>query len=80
MGRKMTKYKICKFVNENNHEWYQILKKGWFFWSYVSSTSLILKTTLKFKSFEKAKEWIDTTKHINKHMSIKKIECVDYED
>jgi hypothetical protein len=79
----MTKYKICKFVNENNYEWYQILKKGWFFWSYVSSyewkgTSLAIKTTLKFKSFEKAKEWIDTIKNINKNKTIKKVECVDY--
>jgi hypothetical protein len=31
----MSKYKICKFVNGNNKEWYQIQKKGWLFWSYL---------------------------------------------
>jgi hypothetical protein len=81
----MTKYKICKFVNGNGEEWYQIQKKGWFFWSYLSSYKYIgpldfppLKTILSFETMEKASEHIEMIKKIKKSWQIKKVECIDY--
>ena len=81
----MNKYKICKFVNGNGDEWYQIKKKGWFFWSYLSSYEYIgpldfppLKTILRFETIEKASEHIEMIKKIKKSWQIKKVECIDY--
>jgi len=31
----MAKYKICKFVNGNEEEWYQVMKRGWLYWYYM---------------------------------------------
>lgn len=64
----MNKYKICKFVNGNNEEWYQILEKEWFFWYYITGYSNLPR---KFNTIDKANEYIN-------RRTIKKVECVDY--
>ncbi len=81
----MSRYKICKFINGNNKEWYQIQKRGWLFWSYLSSYQYVgpfdfppLKTVLKFDSIEKAKSHIEMIEIIKKSNIIKKVECFDY--
>lgn len=84
------KYKICKFVNGNGEEWYQIQKKGWLFWYYLSSYISIgpidfppSDTILKFDSFDEAKEHMKKTQEIDEYVrkrdNIKKVECFDYE-
>lgn len=80
----MSKYKICKFVDGNGHEWYQILKKGWLFWSYMwayrdgAPEFSPPKTILKFYTIEKAKEYIQDVEVVNRTSQIKKVECFDY--
>jgi hypothetical protein len=81
----MSKYKICKFVNGNGKEWYQVKKKGWIFWSYLSSYEWFghpeippIRIVIKFTSFDKAKKHIEMIKHINNNAVIKKVECIDY--
>lgn len=81
----MSRYKICRFVNGNGKEWYQIQKKGWLFWSYLSSYQYIgpldfppLKTILRFETIEKASEHIEMIKNIKRSNTIKKVECFDY--
>jgi len=81
----MTKYKICKFLNGNGEEWYQIQKKGWLFWSYLCTYEWFgnvevppLSKILKFKSIEKAQEHIEMIKKIKKNWQIKKVKCFDY--
>lgn len=76
----MTKYKICKFVNGNEEEWYQILKKGWLFWSYMSSYTGVgsLRTIDKFSNIEQAKKYIQDDIAYDKRGQIKKVECFDY--
>jgi hypothetical protein len=86
----MSKYKICKFVNGNDKEWYQIQKRGWLFWSYLSSYQYIgpldfppLKTILKFDHIDKAKKYIDmkqdTERYVKNNNFVKRVECFDYE-
>ena len=85
----MTKYKICKFVNGNGREWYQIRKKGYFLWHYISSYKYIgpldfppLKTILQFDSFDEAEKYVKMTKetdeYVRKNRIAKKVECFDY--
>ena len=64
----MTKYKICKFLNGNSEEWYQILEKGWFFWHYITGYSDFPR---EFKTIDQVNECIN-------RRIIKKVECVDY--
>jgi hypothetical protein len=81
----MIKYKICKFVNGNGEEWYQIKKKGWIFWSYVSSYKggapefSPLRTIEKFYSMEQVQKFIKDDIECSKRDIIKKVECFDYE-
>jgi hypothetical protein len=79
----MSKYKICKFVNGNNEEWYQIRKKSWLFWYWVSDYehvgSGMLRTVNKFFTIEQAKEYIDKDIEYSKRGQIKKVECFNYE-
>jgi hypothetical protein len=79
----MSKYKICKFVNGNNEEWYQIRKKGFLFWYWVSDYenigSGILRTVNKFLIIEQAKEYIKRDIEYTKKGQIKTVECFDYE-
>ncbi len=80
----MSKYKICKFVNGNGKEWYQILKKGWLFWSYLSYYEYNpydfppLRIILKFEYIEQAWKHINDIEHSKKCDIIKKVECFDY--
>jgi hypothetical protein len=76
----MNKYKICKFVNDNDEEWYQILKKGWLFWSYMSSYTGVgpLRTIDKFSNIEQAQKHINDDIKYDKRKIIKKVECFDY--
>lgn len=80
----MSKYKICKFIDGNGHEWYQILKKGWLFYSYLSYYEYNaygfppLRTILKFYTIEEAKKHIQDAEVVNRTSQIKKVECFDY--
>jgi hypothetical protein len=80
----MSKYKICKFVNGNNEEWYQIRKKGLLFWSWISSyeyagAGLTTRYINKFFTIEQAKEYIKRDIEYTKKGQIKTVECFDYE-
>jgi hypothetical protein len=79
----MNRYKICKFVNGNNEEWYQIRKKGLLFWYYISDCELlgsgILHTVKKFFTIEQAKKYINSDISYLKRGQIKKVGCFDYE-
>jgi len=76
----MTKYKICKFVNGNGEEWYQVLKKGWFCWHYMSSYTGIgpIRTIDQFSNIEQAQQYINDDIKYTKRKMIKKVECFDY--
>jgi len=76
----MSRYKICKFVNDNDEEWYQILKKRWLFWSYMSSYTGVgpLRTIDKFSNIEQAQKHINDDIKYDKRKIIKKVECFDY--
>ena len=76
----MTKYKICKFVNGAGEEWYQILKKGWIFWYYMSSYTGVgpLRTIDKFSNIEQAQKHIEEDIKYIKRCQIKKVETFDY--
>jgi hypothetical protein len=79
----MSKYKICKFSNGNNEEWYQIRKKGLLFWYWVSDYEYVgsgmLRSVNKFFTIEQAKEYIDNDIRYLKRGQIKKMECFDYD-
>jgi hypothetical protein len=80
----MNKYKICKLVNNAGEEWYQIHKKGLFFWYWVCSyeyfgARLTISTIKKFLTIEQAKEYIKNDIEYIKKGQIKKVECLDYE-
>jgi len=86
----MSRYKICRFVNGNGKEWYQIQKKGWLFWSYLSEYEWFgspevppIKRTLKFESVDKTKKYInmlqDTERYVKNNKMTKKVECFYYD-
>jgi len=81
----MSNYKICKFVDGNGSEWYQIKKKGWLFWSYLSGYEFSpydyppLRRIFKFESVEKASEYIKNDIEYMKAGQIKKVNCFDYD-
>lgn len=84
-GKKdMNKYKICKFVNGNGYEWYQVMKKGWFFWHYISAYKggapefSPRKIPIIFDTIEHAKKHIQDEEVVNRTSQIKKVECFDY--
>jgi hypothetical protein len=78
----MNRYKICKFVDGNNEEWYQVRKRGLLFWYWSSDCELlgsgILRTVKKFFTIEQAKEYINNDIKYLKRGQIKKVDCFDY--
>ncbi|NBQ18038.1 hypothetical protein EBU24_07020 [bacterium] len=76
----MIKYKICKFVDGNGEEWYQIKKARWLFWYYMSSYTGIgsIRTVDKFFTLEQAQKYIKDDIEYTKRRIIKKVECIDY--
>jgi hypothetical protein len=80
----MTKYKICKFVNGNGEEWYQILKKGYLFWYYMygykggAPEFGPCKVISTFFTIEQAQKHINDDIEYTKRGQIKKVECFDY--
>ena len=80
----MTKYKICKFVNGNGEEWYQILKKGWIFWYYMwaykggAPEFSPPKVIMQFYTIEQAQQYIKRDIEDCQKNTIKKVECFDY--
>jgi hypothetical protein len=77
----MNKYKICKFINENGSEWYQIKKKGWFFWYYVSAYQQLSrkKYPIRFYSMKEVNQHIKLDRVFQQSLKIKKVECFDYD-
>jgi hypothetical protein len=75
----MSDYKICKFVDGNGSEWYQVKKKGWLFWRYLDEFEKIglrsCRVILKFSSIEEANKYISEDKWRDRSWQIKKIEC-----
>jgi hypothetical protein len=73
----MSNYKICKFVNGNGSEWYQIKKKGWFFWHYVSAYPQLSrkKYPIRFYNMKEVNQHIKFDSAIQKGFQIKKVEC-----
>jgi len=81
----MSKYKICKFVDGNGHEWYQIQKRYWFFWDYLCGYKggapefSPRRIPLKFYSMEEVDKCIKLEEIQNNQLQIKKVECFDYD-
>jgi len=79
-SRLMTKFRICKFVDGNGKEWYQIQQKGWIFWYNIYSYDWLGATGWphKLDSVDEAKSCIEKMqKKINSDV-VKKIECLSY--
>ena len=80
-----SKYRICKFINGNGEEWYQIRKKCLFFWYYLWAYKggfpqfSPRKIILKFYTIEQAQQYIKEHIANGKQYHIKKVECFDYE-
>jgi hypothetical protein len=80
----MSKYKICKFVNGNGEEWYQVQKKGWLFWYYVWAYKggvpefSPCKIILRFYTIEQAQQYIKEHIEYAQRDQVKKVECFDY--
>lgn len=75
------KYKICKFINDNGEEWYQVQQKCWIFYrwlSYYDSPFAHIRTIHKFASVKQAKDFIKDDIENIKRRKIKKVECFDY--
>ena len=59
------KYKIYKFVDGNNKEWYQVKRKWWIFWCWEYRTEFVGGVFVcenflrKFDTFEDAKDWVE---------------------
>jgi len=84
LGRKMTKYKICKFVDGNGKEWYQVKKKGWLFWRYLDKFERIglrsYRVIIKLSNVEEANKYIQEDKWRDRSWQAKKVECWNYND
>jgi hypothetical protein len=81
----MTKYKICKFVNGNEEEWYQVMKRGWLYWYYMygykggAPEFSPCKVVSTFFTIEQAQDYIKQDISCSQKNKIKKVECFDYE-
>jgi len=76
----MTKYKICKFVDGNGKEWYQVKKKIFLiFWEWLGETVLFPSGCCiiphKIEEITEAKKLIKEDKWRDKSNQIKKVEC-----
>ena len=80
----MSNYKICKFVDGNGKEWYQVKKKIFFiFWQWLGETALFPGGCCiiphKIEEITEAKKLIKEDKWRDRSWQIKKLECFDYE-
>jgi len=76
----MTKYKICKFVDGNGKEWYQVKKKIFFiFWEWLGEKVLFPSGVCiiphKIEEITKAEKLIEEDKWRDRSWQIKKVEC-----
>ena len=79
------KYKICKLVDGNGKEWYQVKEKRLLFWKWIKVARGPLEIAyyepLTFNTFSKAKEWIadlqKCSEYGKKSRKIKVVECVE---
>jgi hypothetical protein len=75
----MTKYKICKFVDGNGKEWYQVKKKGWLFWRYLDTFEKMAlrshRVILKLSNVEEANKYIEEDIWRDRSWQAKKVEC-----
>jgi hypothetical protein len=69
------KYKICKLIDGNGREWYQIKKKGWILWNWVCDSHF--ETEIEFSTEQSAKEYIEKQLKYVKSTKIKLLECVE---
>jgi hypothetical protein len=78
----MSKYKICKFVDGNGKEWYQVKKKVfWIFWQLLGEVKIFPSGRIvprKIEKFAEVKKHIEEDKWFDRSQKIKKIECFDY--
>jgi hypothetical protein len=80
----MAKYKICKFVNGNEEEWYQVMKRGWLYWYYMygykggAPEFSPCKVVSTFFTIEQAQDYIKQDISYSQKNKIKKVECFDY--
>jgi hypothetical protein len=81
----MAKYKICKFVNGNEEEWYQVMKRGWLYWYYMygykggAPEFSPCKVVSTFFTIEQAQDYIKQDISYSQKNKIKKVECSDYD-
>jgi hypothetical protein len=80
----MSDYKICKFVNGNEEEWYQVMKRGWLYWYYMygykggAPEFSPCKVVSTFFTIEQAQDYIKQDISYSQKNKIKKVECFDY--
>lgn len=80
----MAKYKICKFVNGNEEEWYQVMKRGWLYWYYMygykggAPEFSPCKVVSTFFTIEQAQDYVKQDIAYSQQNKIKKVECFDY--
>ncbi len=81
----MAKYKICKFVNGNEEEWYQVMKRGWLYWYYMygykggAPEFSPCKVVSTFFTIEQAQDYIKQDIAYSQKNKTKKVECSDYD-
>jgi len=79
------RYKICKFVNGNGEEWYQVMKRGWLYWYYMygykggAPEFSPCKVVSTFFTIEQAQDYIKQDIQYSQKNKIKKVECFDYD-
>ena len=77
------KYKICKLVDGNGAVTYQIKKKGWLFWSWITVATGPLGhyEPIDFFTFEQAEKWVNESKKATQYFkncrTIKVVECME---
>ena len=77
------KYKICKLVDGNGKEWYQVKIKGWLFWhwayysKFVGGEFVVQNFRITFDTFDDAQKYIEDLKKLKNSYKIKVVECVE---
>lgn len=81
----MSDYKICKFIDGNGSEWYQVMKRGWLYWYYMygykggAPEFSPCKVVSTFFTIEQAQDYIKQDIAYSQKNKIKKVECSDYD-
>ena len=79
------KYKICKLIDGNGLEWYQIKQKRLFFYRWIKVARGPLEVAyyepLTFDTFNQAQNWLQDLQKCSEHgkrsRQIKIVECVE---